>query len=271
MKHPDEGTIHAWLDEALPADEATAIATHVAGCAECAASVAGVRGFIAAASRIVSALDDVPRGVLPQRETMLAASRQSVSSQAGVSRTELARASVTGAPARPWWARPQLAAAALLAVVAGSVYTIRGRDVSVRERSVDITDSAMSGPALAPSLSATPEATAAPAGTAAAATPAAAAAAGGAATVQPSATMASARRAQQNAPAADAASRSLSERFDARREVRTSQSTMSAPMSAPAAASAPTVTSPILADSASAPELRKSSVNAARGAAGTAA
>ena len=63
--HPDEGTIHAWLDDALPAAEAAALERHVAGCAECAAAVAEARGLIAASSQILARLDRVPVGVLP--------------------------------------------------------------------------------------------------------------------------------------------------------------------------------------------------------------
>lgn len=66
MQHPDEGTIHAWLDGALSAEESAALAAHVAGCAECAAAVAEARGVLAAASRILSALDTVPGGVIPR-------------------------------------------------------------------------------------------------------------------------------------------------------------------------------------------------------------
>ncbi|HEU4748605.1 MAG TPA: zf-HC2 domain-containing protein [Gemmatimonadaceae bacterium] len=65
MQHPDEGTIHSWLDGALPAAEAESVEAHVATCQSCAAAVAEARGFIAASSRILTALDDVPRGVLP--------------------------------------------------------------------------------------------------------------------------------------------------------------------------------------------------------------
>src|SRR5687767_1793455 len=65
MQHPDEGTIHAWLDGALPPAEASALEAHVAACAECSAAVAEARGMLAAASRILSALDDVPGGVIP--------------------------------------------------------------------------------------------------------------------------------------------------------------------------------------------------------------
>lgn len=65
MQHPDEGKIHSWLDAALPADEAASMESHVAACPSCAAAIAEARGFIAASSRILTALDDVPRGVLP--------------------------------------------------------------------------------------------------------------------------------------------------------------------------------------------------------------
>lgn len=59
-EHPDEGTIHAWLDGALGDAEARALAAHVASCGTCAERVAEARGLIAGASRIVGALDGVP-------------------------------------------------------------------------------------------------------------------------------------------------------------------------------------------------------------------
>jgi hypothetical protein len=65
MQHPDEGTIHAWLDGALSAEEAAAVEAHVKECVQCQASVGEARGFIAASSRILTALDNVPRGVVP--------------------------------------------------------------------------------------------------------------------------------------------------------------------------------------------------------------
>lgn len=65
MQHPDEGMIHSWLDGVLPAEEAAGLESHVATCQSCAATVAEARGFIAASSRILTALDDVPRGVIP--------------------------------------------------------------------------------------------------------------------------------------------------------------------------------------------------------------
>jgi anti-sigma factor RsiW len=65
MQHLDEGTIHSWLDGALSADEAARVEAHLKECPECAAAVAEARGFIAASSRILTALDNAPRGVIP--------------------------------------------------------------------------------------------------------------------------------------------------------------------------------------------------------------
>lgn len=65
MQHLDEGTIHSWLDGALSADEAARVEAHVGECPQCAAAVAEARGFIAASSRILTALDNAPRGVIP--------------------------------------------------------------------------------------------------------------------------------------------------------------------------------------------------------------
>lgn len=67
MNHIDEGTIHAWLDGALSAEQSRAVETHVAQCATCSASVAEARGLIAGASRILISLDDVPANVTPKR------------------------------------------------------------------------------------------------------------------------------------------------------------------------------------------------------------
>lgn len=66
MQHLDQGTIHAWLDGALNADDARRIEAHLAECASCASAVAEARGLIAASSRILSALDVVPSDVIPK-------------------------------------------------------------------------------------------------------------------------------------------------------------------------------------------------------------
>jgi len=65
MQHLDEGTIHSWLDGALSAEEAARVEAHVKECGQCQAAVAEARGFIAASSRILTALDNAPRGVMP--------------------------------------------------------------------------------------------------------------------------------------------------------------------------------------------------------------
>ena len=92
MQHPDEGTIHAWIDGELSQEEATALEAHIAECSECSATAAEARGLVAASSRIVSALDIIPGGVIPAAR----AKRQ------------------------PWYARAQFRAAAAIAVVAGA-------------------------------------------------------------------------------------------------------------------------------------------------------
>jgi anti-sigma factor RsiW len=101
MQHPDEGTIHAWLDGALSADEAARVDAHVNECAQCQAAVAEARGFIAASSRILTALDNVPRGVIPSA----AASRR----------------------VQPWVWR---VAATVLVVAGATLVLVKRRDVS---------------------------------------------------------------------------------------------------------------------------------------------
>ena len=114
MQHVDEGTIHAWLDGALAPDESERVASHVASCGACGAVVADARGLVAAASRILSALDVVPPGVMPGRSPMpgehdpLAA----------------LRARHRQAPHRPWWRAPQFLAAASVMFIAGTATVV---------------------------------------------------------------------------------------------------------------------------------------------------
>jgi hypothetical protein len=108
MQHPDEGTIHAWLDGALPGEQARALEEHVAGCAPCAGAVAEARGMTAGASRILASLDHAPAGVIPPR----AAARRP-----GVRRAA-------------WFRRPGVGIAAAMAIVAtGTTWAVtRGWD-----------------------------------------------------------------------------------------------------------------------------------------------
>lgn len=75
MTHIDEGTIHAWLDGALDDAEARRASEHAASCSQCGALVVEARGLIAGASRILTALDDVPAGIAPKRAPVLAAAK----------------------------------------------------------------------------------------------------------------------------------------------------------------------------------------------------
>lgn len=96
MSQPDEGLIHAWLDNELPPNEAARVEQLVATDAAWAAAAAEARGLIAASARILSTLDDVPANVIPARPPM---------------------------PRRlPWWTR---AAAAVLVVAGGSVLVLQ--------------------------------------------------------------------------------------------------------------------------------------------------
>lgn len=114
MQHLEEGTIHAWLDGELSADEAAAAEAHVRECAQCSALVAEARGLIAASTRILTALDDVPSGVIP----------------------EVPRK-------RHWYDRTDIRAAAAVLLVAGaSMIVVKSRDKGMALKSVAVEDRA---------------------------------------------------------------------------------------------------------------------------------
>ena len=116
MPRPDEGLIHAWLDGQLPPDEAARIEELASTDPEWGAVVAEARGFVAASSRILSALDRVPANVVPKGAT---------------SRTMRL----------PWWTK---VAAAVVVVVGGSVVVLQsapegGRSVQSSEQAAQPT------------------------------------------------------------------------------------------------------------------------------------
>ena len=115
MQHLDEGTIHAWLDAGLDAEESARVEQHVAECAMCANAVAEARGLVAGASRILAALDDVPTGVIPRSGGALGGGGGG-SSTSGRSRSLWNVLHLT--PARA-------AAAAFLIVAAGTALVMR--------------------------------------------------------------------------------------------------------------------------------------------------
>lgn len=117
-EHPDEGTIHAWLDGALDAASAARVEAHVRGCAACSALTAEARGLIAGASRVVAALDDVPAGARPAW----------AQSEVGGSGAEQAPASDVARVDRSLWRRLRVtparaAIAATIIVAAGLTLT----------------------------------------------------------------------------------------------------------------------------------------------------
>lgn len=118
MQHLDEGMIHAWLDGELPPSEREAAEAHVAMCDECKAAVAEAQGFVAASSRILTALDAVPGGVLPASSTSFVG---------GGART----------PARFRLSRAWMAAAAVLVLSTVTLIAIRPRGQQAAMRVAD--------------------------------------------------------------------------------------------------------------------------------------
>jgi hypothetical protein len=139
MQHFDEGTIHAWLDGQLPPDEAVAVEAHVAECRQCADAVAEARGLIAASSRILTALDSVPREVVPNEprfraleEAARAANAVADAAADAIVPLEL----VARRPRRRWFNGASLAAAAAIVVGIGTVAVVQqsGRQMGTPAR-----------------------------------------------------------------------------------------------------------------------------------------
>lgn len=164
MEHIDEGTIHAWLDEALPPDEGARVDQHVRACAECAAAVAEARGLIAASTRILSALDDVPRDVVPRRVHEVRADDAPTVRPAVKTTPATPVGTAPVRRRRPWWQRPQFAAAAGVAFVAVALSVVWQR--SPQRTVADFAGTGASEPVMAPGAAA-PEVVSAPVGGAA--------------------------------------------------------------------------------------------------------
>ena len=110
--HPDEGTIHTWVDGAFDEQQAARVHAHVTSCASCAAAVAEARGLVAATSRVLAALDG------------------------GVAETNTRQPAMTAPIVQPrrWWTAPTTmrAAAALIVVVSGTWVWRNGRSSGAR-------------------------------------------------------------------------------------------------------------------------------------------
>ena len=143
MEHLDEGMVHAWLDDALPAEQARDIATHVQSCVSCAALVAEARGFIAASTRIVAQLDHVSANVIPENIATVG------------SRGHQRR--------RTWWQHPGFAAAAVLGVTTLSWLALRDDKTIVAPAAAPVV--ATAAPIVAEPAKAIPTPTSLPAST----------------------------------------------------------------------------------------------------------
>lgn len=138
MSRPDEGLIHTWLDGEATAEEAARIEHLIATDPEWAAAVAEARGLVAASSRIVQALDAVPRAV---------------------------PAATPGVPRAPRRAVPRwMGLAAGLVLVAGTAYVMRGtiNDPFTPQPTVETTAASVPPPAAAPSDAPAPRDVSAP-------------------------------------------------------------------------------------------------------------
>ena len=122
MQHLDEGTIHAWLDGQLPREEAQRVEAHVAECRQCADAVAEARGLIAASSRILMALDNVPRDVVPAPVAQSTAEPAHAEPPAPALAVEQAKplGGAAGRARRRWFNGVTLAAAATIVVAIGT-------------------------------------------------------------------------------------------------------------------------------------------------------
>ena len=139
MQHLDEGTIHAWLDGELPFDESSRVTAHAESCARCSAMIAEARGFIAASTRILRNLDEVPAGVIPP------SAPGTTDGHTGFTPRDWGIVLPVPRPAAPKrWIPSRFAAAAAFAIMAVGVYTVmnRGNHSAMSEIGVPVSDAA---------------------------------------------------------------------------------------------------------------------------------
>lgn len=149
-QHPEEGTLHAYIDGELSRGAAAELEQHVAECAACSAALAEARGLVAAASRVITTLDAAP-----------SSAAKSAAPVAGVPVAPVHRAA-----RRPVFRFPYARAAALLLLAGGTAFVFDRAGTSTRGRSTEaesVTADAAAGSdlaATAPVEAPTPPATA---------------------------------------------------------------------------------------------------------------
>ncbi len=168
--HVDEGAVHAWLDGALSAGEGALIEEHVTACSTCAALVAEARGLIAASSRILVALDDVPGDVIPStRPASVPPSRPipvAFANDVPASAPPALPIETAVTPLRrpvrravPWMRSSAFRAAAAIVVMAGGAFVVTSRagfDRSAPSPAIDAGREAAPDAVPAPALGSTP-------------------------------------------------------------------------------------------------------------------
>jgi len=136
--HPDEGSLQTWLDDAFDGASTTQVQAHVAGCAVCQREVATLRGYMAATSRIIDALDDAPAGVVSPADTAKAAA--AIVAQAD-RRTRAEQKAATA-----WFTRPAFRVAAALALMAGGTTWVMSRTPAMERTIADVAVPAVAAP-----------------------------------------------------------------------------------------------------------------------------
>ncbi len=125
---PDEGLIHEWLDGQLDTASSAEMEALVARSPEFAARVAEARGLVAAAARILTALDSVPGGVVPGAGELGALPSRVAASGGAGGHSDVAAggAARRGIP----WRRLSSIAAVLMVAATGVVLVQRAPDSS---------------------------------------------------------------------------------------------------------------------------------------------
>ena len=137
-QHPEEGTLHAYIDGELSPAEAATLEQHVAECAACSAALAEARGLVAAASRVITTLDAAPSSAVTPAPA--------VASVPAATSKRVARP--------PAFRFPYARAAALLLLVGGTAFVFDRAGTSARGTSAQ-SESVMADAAAGSDLAAT--------------------------------------------------------------------------------------------------------------------